>query len=519
MRANRHLAPLIAAVLAGAIGISAGVLSTGGVTPAQAAIPARSDFNGDGYSDLAVGIPGRKVGGAPEAGAVQVMFGSSAGLSRSQLWSQDTTGVIGQSQSNDRFGTALAIGDFNCDGFADLAVGVPDENLGSGAPDAGAVNVLYGSRNGLTATGNQEWDQGRSGVDGEPTDGDRFGAALAAGDYNGDGCSDLAVGAPGESVSGFDGAGAVNVLYGSRSGLSATGDQLWHQDAGGVGTEVDGEAEGNDAFGAALAAGDFNGDGFDELAIGIPYEDLRGGLDTLIGNAGAVVVLRGSSAGLSAADAQLLRQQGDIRGVAEGGDHFGSALAVGNFGKGRHLDLAIGVPGEGVGDPEDDGAGAVNVLYGSSQGLTTMGNQLWTQSVNGVSGGAEDDDGFGSSLAVGNFGGSGEADLAIAVPGEELDEGVGAVNVLYGSTAGLTATGSQIWYQHKSGMARGATGLFGSSVAAGQFGSSAHADLAVGNPSLSGGIALIFGSSSGLTVSGNKLYISSSAIGRVLAGH
>ena len=135
--------------------------------------------------------------------------------------------------------------DFDGDGKDDLAIGAPGEDIGAIA-DAGAVNVLYGSGSGLTASGDQLWHQGVAGVMGGAEAGDLFGSSLACGDYDGDGKDDLAIGAPGEDVGALVDAGAVNVLYGSGSGLTATGDQLWHQDSAGI----LGGAEAGDLFGS-----------------------------------------------------------------------------------------------------------------------------------------------------------------------------------------------------------------------------------------------------------------------------
>jgi hypothetical protein len=108
--------------------------------------------------------------------------------------------------------------DFNGDGCADLAVGVPGEDITDVAiiRNAGAVNVLYGSPGGLTDADDQLWYQGKDGVLDEAEEGDAFGSALAMGDFNGDGFTDLAVGAPFETIDGEFAAGAVSVLYGTR---------------------------------------------------------------------------------------------------------------------------------------------------------------------------------------------------------------------------------------------------------------------------------------------------------------
>src|SRR5206468_7203763 len=119
---------------------------------------------------------------------------------------------------------------FNGDGKDDLAIGIPRETVDSastGAPVsvAGAVNVIYGSSKGLSATltkTNQIWTQNSGSVDDSAEVGDEFGASLAAGDFNGDGFDDLAVGVLFEDIGSIIDAGAVNVIYGSSSGLSAT---------------------------------------------------------------------------------------------------------------------------------------------------------------------------------------------------------------------------------------------------------------------------------------------------------
>ncbi|HEV8630386.1 MAG TPA: hypothetical protein VGV61_08715, partial [Thermoanaerobaculia bacterium] len=115
--------------------------------------------------------------------------------SAARKWSQDP--LAGVVESGDHLGAAVVVGDFNHDGFADLAIDVPDEDVGSDA-DGGAVHVVYGGPTGLTVAATQDFTQGDLGDSTGP--GDRFGFSLAAGDLNGDGMDDLVIGAPGKDV-------------------------------------------------------------------------------------------------------------------------------------------------------------------------------------------------------------------------------------------------------------------------------------------------------------------------------
>ena len=378
----------------------------------------RVDFNGDGFDDLAIGVPGEGIGGAALAGAVNILYGGAGGLAgTNQLLTQ------GNPEPVDLFGFAVAKGDFNADGFTDLAVGAPSEDVGT-AGLAGAVNVFYGSANGLPATSQVR-------LQSNPENSDRFGSALDAGLFNDDDVMDLAVGAPGETVGGRPDAGAVSVFYGSAGGLPATSQTL-----------LQGNPELGDRFGTALVAGFFNADQGD-LAVGAPGEDVGGA-----GGAGAVSVFSGTPGGLPTSSRVLLQANSEV------GDQFGSALAAGFFDTGPS-DLAIGAPFEDLGGATD--AGAVNVVYGSNTGLVGR-NQTLTQDSPGVVGTAEPGDLFGVALARGiffnNFNGDDFADLAIGAAGEAVGAATdaGAVNVQYGSSTGLPGPGGQLFTQNSPGV-------------------------------------------------------------------
>lgn len=239
-----------AAVLCVAFTVSPAAFGVAHAAQPAPAAGQQADFNGDGFDDLAVGASFEDLGGALDAGAVNVLYGSAAGLTGrgSQLFTRDSPGVRGNAQQADHFGDALAAGDFDADGFADLAIGILFDK--AGGLNGGAVVVLSGSAAGLTGAGAQFWTQDSPGVPGASELQDAFGVSLATGDVDGDGIADLAVGAPQESLGAVADAGAVNLLFGSAAGLTGAGSQVFTQDSPGV----PGTAEHDDLFGGALAA-------------------------------------------------------------------------------------------------------------------------------------------------------------------------------------------------------------------------------------------------------------------------
>lgn len=485
------------------IGILLGIF---GLAPDGRAQTVFADFNGDGYSDLAIGVPSEDVGSITDAGAVNVIYGSANGLASSigsgRLWTQN--GRVPDS-CEDGFGYALAAGDFNRDGYGDLAI----SSLGT---IGGAVNIIYGSPQGLindlsAIIPAQCWTQEDLGI-GEVTGvDDRFGGALAAGDFNHDRYTDLAIGIPGK----IRGAGAVSILHGSAAGLSAFNTQFFYQETLAGSSNL---SETGDHFGAALAVGDFDGDRVADLAIGIPDEDIGSVI-----NAGAVAVVYGSNIGLTGTGNQFWHQNSPgILDSAEKVDNFGLSLAAGDFNSDGFSDLAIGVPFERLGSVFD--TGAVNVLYGSANGLSANGNQFWNQNSPGIPDTAEEADVFGYALAAGDFDHDGITDLAVGVTGENAGALIdtGAVQILYGTANRLSSNRNQLWTQNSPNVLDIAEPYdnFGYALTAGDFNGDGFADLAIGLPGESvgsdtneGAVQVLYGAGAGtggLSATGNQFW-------------
>lgn len=395
------------------------------------------NFNGDSYADLAIGCPGEAIGSLSNAGYVIILYGSNSGLTGTGAvgFHQDSTDIAGGAEAGDMFGSSLAVGDFGYSKEDDLAIGVPGESVGS-VNHAGAVNILYGTSIGLSSANNVLFHQDSSDIPGMVEAGDRFGASVAAGDFDGNGKDDLAIGVPGESIGTEEDAGAVNVIYGSAVGLVSAGAQGIDQNTSGI----QGVAEAGDRMGVSVAAGDLDADGRDDLIIGVPGEAIEN-----FSHAGMIAVVYGSANGLNTNDNLYLHQDSDnVPGACEFEDRFGMSVTSGQFNNDKYDDVATGVPGESIGSEQN--AGMVIVFYGSSGALSGTGSSGFHANTSNIPGASEREDRMGTSVISGDFDGDWYDDLLISIVGEDIGTTATPESyyVLYGSSTGILSEYSQL---------------------------------------------------------------------------
>ncbi|MFD6984796.1 integrin alpha pat-2, partial [Streptomyces sp. NPDC059956] len=178
------------------------------------------DVNGDGYRDL---VSSSWAADPTRSGGIHVTYGGPDGVSMTlpgRRYDQNTPGVPGVNEKDDRFGSDFTLGDVDQDGYADIVVGAPFESgSGGGSTGAGAITVLRGSKTGVTTTGAQSFTQNSTGIPSTSEKTDHFGQAVTLLDANKDGKPELYVGGNGEDTW----VGRVWQLQTGATGLTGTG--------------------------------------------------------------------------------------------------------------------------------------------------------------------------------------------------------------------------------------------------------------------------------------------------------
>ena len=419
---------------------------------------AGGDLDGDGYDELAVG--------APSDGGVGTLFvfpgsasGLMAGLHRFESNAQ-RAGVPSPEVVGDSFGGALVLGNFDADPQAELVVGAPGR-----AGGAGAVFVFQGDAGqGLLGSSGVWFDSSQLGC-GAVTAGDSFGAALAAGDFNGDSYDDLAIGAPGAS----SGAGKICVVPGNFGGLADGTGAAYFQNTNDYTASF---IEAGDRFGAALAAGHFGSDAFADLVIGAPGEapgtsPAGGEVEVWFGK-DAITIGDFFASGVAFIESDVSPQ------FVEAGDSFGHALAAPAV-AGVSDQLFVGAPG-------DLGGLAASFYFGPggpSPGFTWNQSYLCCVGPSEVS---ENGDGYGVALEATDIDGNGSDELVVGVSSEDAAAGM---IMLYSdvSLAGFALARSyRIADLLPSNGVSHAGSYFGEALASGDFNGDGRSEVAVGAP-------------------------------------
>ena len=404
-------------------------------------VSSAGDVNGDGFDDVVIGANGADPDDDDEAGTSYVVFGSATGvgsggvLDVSALNGTDGFRINGIDRFHNVGISVSGAGDVNGDGFDDVIVGSYRYSPLNGRTSASEAYVVFGSAGGIGTNGVLDLEalDGTNGfvIEGGGAD-DLLGLRVSeAGDMNGDGFSDVVVGAMGTETNGGSDTGASYVVFGSATGIGVNG----RLDVTGLdgfnGFRLDGIDVGDRAGSSVSGAGDVNGDGYDDLIIGARGADAGGVADagisyvvfgfdtsTVLGTAGADILTGGVGTqtidGLAGNDRL---EGGGGADILDGGLGFDTAI-YGNAtaGVGVNLGSGRGFLGEADGD--------------TLTGIERVVGSAFSDALIGDAGGNVLVGGGGNDFMIG---GAGNDVLDGGGNGDRLEGGLGADDLIGGA--------------------------------------------------------------------------------------
>ena len=404
------------------------------------------DFNGDGFDDIIIGAIGADPNGE-SSGESYVVFGSAEWLSGSiELSALDGTNgfqINGIDEYDHSGWSVSSAGDFNDDGFDDIIIGAPDAEsqtgesyliYGSAEWLSGSIDLrpVYNSLDGYSV----HWFDGQNGIKiSGIDDNDWSGSSVSsAGDFNGDGIDDIIIGASSADPNGSN-SGESYIVYGFANGSSANFN-LTQLKYGYSGFKINGINEGDGSGRSVSSAGDFNGDGIDDIIIGASLADPNGF------RSGESYIVLGSASWISASlDLSWIAFQ--INGNDENDWSGRSVSSAGDFNGDGFDDIIIGATGA---DPNGSKSGASYVVFGSSdwhpQGTIDLSSLDGTNGfqINGIN---EQDESGSSVSSAGDFNGDGIDDIIIGASlADPNGSNSGASYVIFGERINSSPTGT-----------------------------------------------------------------------------